>query len=42
MHEKYDVTRAGGAGGGGEYRAQVGFGWSNGALLEFLDTYCHR
>jgi hypothetical protein len=40
MHEKYDVRGAGGAaGGGGEYRPQVGFGWSNGVLLEFLGTY---
>ncbi len=42
MLEKYDVTGGrdeGGAGGGGEYPLQFGFGWTNGvalALPEFL------
>jgi alpha,alpha-trehalase len=39
MHEKYDADEAGGAGGGGEYEPQVGFGWSNGAALGLLVTY---
>eukprot|EP00775_Hariotina_reticulata_P006394 gene6394-6626_t len=40
MHEKYDVTAAdGGIGGGGEYKPQVGFGWSNGVVLDFLAHY---
>jgi alpha,alpha-trehalase len=40
MHEKYDVTAAdGGIGGGGEYQPQVGFGWSNGVVLDFLAHY---
>ncbi len=39
MHEKYDVRGPGAVGGGGEYRPQVGFGWSNGVLLGFLDAY---
>ncbi|KAJ9054907.1 hypothetical protein DSO57_1009564 [Entomophthora muscae] len=38
MYEKYNVTRMGGAGGGGEYEIQTGFGWSNGVLLHFLGT----
>lgn len=28
-----------GAGGGGEYEAQVGFGWSNGVILSMLERY---
>eukprot|EP00878_Enallax_costatus_P016595 GHUV01017413.1.p1 GENE.GHUV01017413.1~~GHUV01017413.1.p1 ORF type:complete len:351 (+),score=99.53 GHUV01017413.1:657-1709(+) len=40
MHEKYDVSAPGGLiGGGGEYKPQVGFGWSNGVLLDFLNKY---
>ena len=39
MHEKYDAGRAGEAGGGGEYAPQVGFGWSNGVLLDLLRMY---
>ncbi|ATY31069.1 alpha,alpha-trehalase TreF [Sphingomonas psychrotolerans] len=36
--EKYDVERCG-AGGGGEYGTEVGFGWTNGVTLELL---CRR
>ena len=39
MHEKYDATRPGHGGGGGEYRCQVGFGWTNGVALSLLDTF---
>ena len=39
MHEKYDATRPGERGKGGEYTPQVGFGWSNGAVLWMLDTF---
>jgi len=39
MHEKYDATRPGCCGGGGEYTAQVGFGWTNGAALWMLERY---
>ena len=34
--EKYDVER-GGAGGGGEYPVQDGFGWTNGVTAALLD-----
>ena len=37
MHEKYDATRPGERGGGGEYTPQVGFGWTNGVVLWLLD-----
>ncbi|GBF87739.1 trehalase-like [Raphidocelis subcapitata] len=40
VHEKLDVRRAGERGGGGEYAPQIGFGWSNGVLLHFLDGRC--
>jgi len=33
--EKYDMQH-GGAGGGGEYVSEVGFGWTNGVTLEIL------
>lgn len=39
MVEKYDATRPGLAGGGGEYTVQQGFGWTNGVMFKFLDTY---
>lgn len=40
MHEKYNVQScSGGQGGGGEYQPQVGFGWSNGVLLDLLDKF---
>ncbi|XP_065858523.1 trehalase isoform X2 [Euphorbia lathyris] len=39
MHEKYDVQKCGEAGGGGEYKAQTGFGWSNGVVLSFLEEF---
>ena len=39
MHEKYDATRPGERGGGGEYTPQVGFGWTNGVVLWILDQY---
>ena len=38
--EKYDVTRTdGGAGGGGEYATQIGFGWTNGVQLGLYADY---
>ncbi|XP_047945687.1 probable trehalase [Salvia hispanica] len=39
MHEKYDVRKCGASGGGGEYKPQTGFGWSNGVVLAFLETF---
>ena len=39
MHEKYDATKPGARGGGGEYAPQVGFGWSNGVVLWLLEKY---
>lgn len=42
MMEKYDASVPGGHGGGGEYEVQMGFGWSNGVILELLDKYGDR
>ncbi|KAL6005632.1 hypothetical protein ACLOJK_006202 [Asimina triloba] len=39
MHEKYDVEACGKTGGGGEYKPQTGFGWSNGVVLAFLEEF---
>jgi len=42
MFEKYSALEMGGHGDGGEYDVQIGFGWTNGVILEFLDTYGDR
>ncbi|ORX96141.1 glycoside hydrolase [Basidiobolus meristosporus CBS 931.73] len=39
MFEKFDVTRLGVAGGGGEYEVQDGFGWTNGVTLWTLNLW---
>ncbi|XP_044574448.1 trehalase-like isoform X2 [Cotesia glomerata] len=39
MFEKYDATVSGSGGGGGEYTVQLGFGWSNGLILDLLNKY---
>ncbi|CAG7834099.1 unnamed protein product [Allacma fusca] len=39
MFEKYDVQSVGAPGGGGEYEVVVGFGWSNGVIIDFLSRY---
>jgi len=39
---QYDCTEVAKIGGGGEYEVQVGFGWSNGTVLDFLDMYRDR
>jgi alpha,alpha-trehalase len=36
MFEKYDATKVGHGGGGGEYVPQMGFGWTNGVALQLL------
>ena len=42
MFEKYDATSITKIGGGGEYEVQLGFGWTNGVILDFFDMYCDR
>jgi len=39
LMEKYDVVNANKPGGGGEYPAQDGFGWTNGVLLALIKRY---
>jgi len=39
MFEKYVVEELGGRGSGGEYEVQVGFGWTNGVIIEYLAKY---
>lgn len=39
MHEKYDATMFGAPGMGGEYESQMGFGWTNGLILDLMDRY---
>ncbi|KAG2240367.1 hypothetical protein Bca4012_023248 [Brassica carinata] len=39
IHEKLDVSEFGEYGGGGEYKPQTGFGWSNGVILTFLEDF---
>ncbi|XP_023702103.1 trehalase [Cryptotermes secundus] len=39
MFEKYDAEYPGKYGGGGEYTVQSGFGWTNGVIMELLNTY---
>jgi alpha,alpha-trehalase len=39
MFEKYDAENPGEYGGGGEYTVQSGFGWTNGVIMELLNTY---
>ena len=42
MFEKYDATSENSEGGGGEYEVQLGFGWTNGVVLDFLSMYGKR
>ncbi|CAD5214613.1 unnamed protein product [Bursaphelenchus xylophilus] len=42
MWEKYDVTGKEGAGDGGEYEVQAGFGWSNGVALDLITSLGSR
>ena len=39
MFEKFNVSVHGAPGGGGEYDIQVGFGWTNGVVLDLLQRY---
>ena len=39
MFEKYNCESVQKVGGGGEYENQIGFGWSNGVVLDFLQMY---
>jgi alpha,alpha-trehalase len=39
MQEKYNAYVPGAPGSGGEYPTQIGFGWTNGVTLEFLNKY---
>ena len=39
FYEKYDATRPGERGSGGEYTVQSGFGWTNGVTLQLLKTF---
>ncbi len=39
IFEKYNPVVRGEAGGGGEYEVQLGFGWTNGVLIDFIATY---
>ncbi|KAJ8918740.1 hypothetical protein NQ315_015060 [Exocentrus adspersus] len=42
MYEKYDATVPGGHGGGGEYEVQLGFGWTNGIIMDLLSRYSNE
>lgn len=39
IFEKYSCERVGDPGQKGEYTAQVGFGWTNGAAIDFLNIF---
>ncbi|XP_047738979.1 trehalase-like [Hyalella azteca] len=39
---KYNVNLVGAPGGGGEYDVQLGFGWTNGVALRFLNDFGDR
>jgi len=39
VYEKYSCEEGGGAGQGGEYEVQTGFGWTNGVTLSLLAKY---
>lgn len=38
LFEKYDIEQTD-IGSGGEYRTQIGFGWTNGVTADFIDRY---
>ena len=39
LYSQYDAENPGKYGGGGEYTVQSGFGWTNGVIMELLNTY---
>lgn len=39
LFSQYDANILGGHGGGGEYVTQLGFGWSNGVVMDLLAQY---
>ena len=39
---QYDVREAGKPGGGGEYEVQLGFGWTNGVVLQLIEKYADK
>lgn len=39
ISKQYSAEEMGGHGGGGEYEIQLGFGWSNGVVMQFLADY---
>ncbi|KAF3339889.1 putative trehalase [Carex littledalei] len=39
IHEKCNVESCGEFGGGGEYKPQTGFGWTNGVILALLEEF---
>ncbi|KAF2349624.1 Glycoside hydrolase family 37 [Trinorchestia longiramus] len=42
MFEKYNVNLVGNPGHGGEYEVQLGFGWTNGVALRFMNDFGDR
>lgn len=36
---QYSAETLGGHGNGGEYDIQIGFGWTNGVIIEYLAKY---
>lgn len=36
---QYSAETLGGHGSGGEYDVQIGFGWTNGVIIEYLAKY---
>nr|XP_040580420.1 trehalase-like [Lepeophtheirus salmonis] len=39
IYEKYDATDPKSTGHGGEYLVQIGFGWTNGVILDFFKIF---
>lgn len=39
IYLQYDATVPGGHGGGGEYEVQLGFGWTNGVIMDLVHRY---